>query len=80
MTRAGTFQPRRELARRVSGGMEIALYWWAADNSTSIEVRHPDSGETLAFAVPPERALDAFYHPFAHLARASGDPIATAIA
>ena len=68
MTRAATFQPRRELAHRVSGGMEITLYWSAADNSTSIEVWQPDSGETLAFAVPPERALDAFYHPFAHLA------------
>ena len=76
--RAETFQPRRELARRVSGGMEIALYWSAADNSTSIEVWQPDSGETLAFAVPPERALDAFYHPFAHLALTSGASIALA--
>ena len=73
-----TFQPRRELARRVSGGMEIALYWSAADNSTTIEVWQPDSGETLAFAVPPERALDAFYHPFAHFALTSGAPIALA--
>ena len=72
-----TFQPRRELARRVSGGMEIALYWSAADN-TSIEVWQPDSGETLAFAVRPERALDAFYHPFAHLALTSGASIALA--
>ena len=24
--------------------------------------------ETLVFAVPPERALEAFYHPFAQLA------------
>ena len=76
--RAETFQPRRELARRVSGGMEITLYWSAADNRTSIEVWQPDSGETLAFAVPPERALDAFYHPFAHLALTSGTSIALA--
>jgi hypothetical protein len=78
MTRAVTFQPRRELARRVSGGIEITLYWSAADNTTSIEVWQPDSGETLAFAVLPERALDAFYHPFAHLALTSGAPIALA--
>ncbi len=58
-------QPRRELARRVSGGIEIALYWSAHDNSTSVEVRQRD--ETLLFAVARERALDAFYHPFAHL-------------
>jgi hypothetical protein len=73
--RAETFQPRRELAHRVSGGVEITLYWSAAENSTTIEVWQPDSGETLAFAVPPELALDAFYHPFAHLALTSGVPI-----
>ena len=54
-----------------AAGIEITLYWSAADNSTSIEVWQPESGETLAFAVPPERALDAFYHPFAHLTLAS---------
>lgn len=73
--RAETLQPRRELARRVSGGIEITLYWSAADNSTSIEVWQPDSGETLAFNVLPERALDAFYHPFAHLPLDIGEPI-----
>jgi len=69
-------QPPRELAQRVSGGLEITLYWWAVDDSTSIEVCQPDSGEVVAFAVPPERALDAFYHPFAHFALASGSPLA----
>lgn len=73
--RAEIFQPRRELARRVSGGIAITLYWSAADDSTSIEVWQPDSGETLAFAVPPERALDAFYHPFAHLPLDVGEPL-----
>ena len=76
--RAVTFEPRRELARRDSGGMEITLYWSAADDSTTIEVWQPDSGETLAFAVPPERALDAFYHPFAHFALPPGAAIALA--
>jgi hypothetical protein len=56
----------------VCGGLEVALFWDAAEDSTSIEVRHAATGETLWFAVPGERALDAFYHPFAHL------PIATA--
>jgi len=80
MTRVATFQPRRELAHRVNGGLEITLYWRAADNSTSIEVWQPDSGEIVAFAVPPEWALDAFYHPFAHLALVSTDAIATVAA
>ena len=74
MTRPLALQPRRELARRLSGGMEITLYWRAADNSTAIEVRQLESGEALAFTVPPDRALDAFYHPFAHLPLAAADP------
>ena len=79
MTSTATFQPSRELAHRVSGGLEITLYWRAADNSTSIEVCQSDSGEVVAFAVPPERALDAFYHPFAHLALATGDSLAVGV-
>ena len=75
MTTGAIFQPRRELAHRVSGGLEITLYWCAADNGTSIEVSQPESGEVVAFAVPPKQALDAFYHPFAHLELASVDPL-----
>ena len=59
---------RRELARRLSGGIEVTLYWNADDNSTSVEVSQPATEEALRFSVPPERALDAFYHPFSHLA------------
>jgi hypothetical protein len=32
-----------------------------------VEVWQARSEETLVFAVPPERALEAFYHPFAQL-------------
>jgi hypothetical protein len=64
-----TFIPRRELARRVNGGLEITLYWDVRDNTTTIEVHHVDTAETIAFRVPADRALDAFHHPFAHLAR-----------
>ena len=63
-----TLQPRRELARRVSGGIEVTLYWSPDDNSTTVEVWQPASEETLLLAVPPGRALEAFYHPFAELA------------
>ncbi len=77
MTTAPT-QPlhgRRELAFRASGGLEVTLYWSPPDNRTSIEVWHSDSEELLAFDVSPELALDAFYHPFVHVALASADPI-----
>ena len=60
-------QPRRELARRASGGIEVALYWSPLDDGTTIEVWDSASDETLVFDVPPERALEAFYHPFAQL-------------
>lgn len=60
-------RPRRELARRSSSGFDVALLWDAAGNTTSIEIRHAATEETLSFTVPNELALDAFYHPFAHL-------------
>jgi hypothetical protein len=66
MTAATVFEPRRELARRASGGLEVTLYWNASDNRTSVEVWQRASGEAVAFAVAGEHALDAFYHPFAH--------------
>jgi hypothetical protein len=58
---------RRELAHRLTGGLEVTLYWDARDNSTSIDVHQTATDETLSFPVPSERALDAFHHPFAHL-------------
>ena len=61
-------QPRRELARRASGGIEVALYWSPLDNGTTVEVWDAGSEETLVFAVAPEHALEAFDHPFAQLA------------
>ena len=75
MSAAAVFEARRELARRISGGLEVALYWRPGDNSTSVEVWQHASGETIAFAVARERALDAFYHPFAHLPTAYGLPV-----
>jgi hypothetical protein len=68
---------RLELAHRAGGGIEVTLYWSAHDNSTSIEVWHAAAEETLVFAVAREQALEAFYHPFAHLpgARTDGIPV-----
>jgi hypothetical protein len=57
----------RELARRLSGGIEVTLYWSPDDNTTSVETSQPATEEALLFNVPRERALDAFYHPFSHL-------------
>jgi hypothetical protein len=73
VTAATVSGARRELARRASGGLEVTLYWNASDNSTSVEVWQRASGEALAFAVVGKHALDAFYHPFAHLPTAFAD-------
>jgi hypothetical protein len=54
---------RRELAQRRTGGLEITLYWDAADGSISVEVHQPATRETIAFPVAREHALDAFHHP-----------------
>lgn len=59
--------PRRELAQRVNGGLEITLYWHPNDDGTSIEIYEAATDETISFAVPAARALEAFNHPFAHL-------------
>ena len=69
MTGVLLHRQRRELAHRVSGGTEFTLYWSADDGSTSIEIRQAETDVTLEFEVARDRALDAFYHPFAHLVR-----------
>lgn len=69
MTGALLQRDRRELAHRVSGGTEFTLFWSADDDTTSVEIRQHEAGVVLEFAVPREQALDAFYHPFAHLVR-----------
>ena len=61
------YDSQRELAHRVSGGIEVTLYWHADDNSTSVEISDAATEATLQFEVARERALDAFNHPFAHL-------------
>ena len=66
---------RRELAERVTGDLEVTLYWSPRDDSISVEVYQPSTDETITFRVAPERALDAFYHPFAHLADQAEDAI-----
>jgi len=63
-----TSAARRELAHRVNDGLEITLYWHPDDNRTSIDIHQAATEETISFPVPADRALDAFHHPFVHLA------------
>jgi hypothetical protein len=65
----------RELAQRVSGGMEVTLYWCVEDDGIHIEVRQSATEEIIGFPVARERALDAFYHPFAHVPVGGDSPL-----
>ena len=79
-TAASTDLSRRELAERVTGNLEVTLYWSPRDDRITVEVYQPSTEETIAFRVAPDRALDAFYHPFAHLADQPEDEIDMAVA
>lgn len=71
MSTAPSLDSRRELAHRLSGDIEVTLYWRERDDTTSVELWHAASEERLVFEVAHEHALEAFYHPFAHLPRTS---------
>ena len=58
---------QQELARRVSGGLEVTLFWDLRNGDTHIELRHAAIKEPISFQVPPGQALDAFHHPFVYL-------------
>ena len=73
MSTTTTFR-RRELAHRVSDGIEVALYWDTIGDTLSLEVYDAQSDELYELEVPRDRALDAFRHPFAYIAAAEAIP------
>jgi hypothetical protein len=64
MTPAST----RELAARCSNGVHVLLLWHPAENAVSVSVEDASSDDRFEIAVAPDRALDAFYHPYAYAA------------
>ena len=62
-----TRQPR-ELAARESDGIHVLLLWHPDENGLTVSVEDARAGDRFELAVAPERALDAFYHPFAYAA------------
>lgn len=62
-----TATPPRELARRVSGTVEVLLQWYSETNRVELAVRE-STGAELHIDVPPTAALDAFYHPYTYVA------------
>jgi hypothetical protein len=44
------------------------LLWHSGDNALTVSVEDTRAGEGFRLAVAPDRALDAFYHPYAYAA------------
>lgn len=58
----------RELAARDSDGVHVLLLWHPDENAVTVSVEDARIGDRFQIAVAPDRALDAFYHPFAYAA------------
>ncbi len=57
-----------ELAARESDGIHVVLLWHPDEDTLTVSVADAHAGDRFQLAVAPDRALDAFYHPFAHVA------------
>ena len=58
----------RELAARESDGINVLLLWHPREHAITVSVEDDRQGDRFQLAVAPDRALDAFYHPFAYAA------------
>jgi len=58
----------RELAARDSDGIAVRLLWHPRENAVTVSVEDGRGGDCFHLAIAPDRALDAFYHPFAYAA------------
>jgi hypothetical protein len=58
----------RELAARESDGIHVLLLWHPGDDALIVSVEDARIGDGFRVEVAADRALDAFYHPFAYAA------------
>jgi hypothetical protein len=58
----------RELAARDSDGVHVRLLWHPRENTLTVAVEDARVGDRFRLAVAPDRALDAFFHPYAYAA------------
>jgi hypothetical protein len=57
-----------ELAARDNEGIRVRLLWHPQRNAVTVSVEDDLAGDRFHLAVASDRALDAFYHPFAYAA------------
>jgi hypothetical protein len=71
-------EQRSELAHRSSDGIDVSLFWNKRSDRVTIEIADSRLDEFLEFEVAPDKALDAFCHPYAYApARALDELVAT---
>jgi hypothetical protein len=58
----------RELAARENDGIHVLLLWHPRADEITVSVEDDRDGDRFQLVVAPDRALDAFYHPFAYAA------------
>jgi hypothetical protein len=69
-------RPARELAQRQSGTLEVLLLWHAQNDLVELSVHDLATGGCFHTEVAPDRAIDAFYHPYVYAPEnASCDPL-----
>jgi hypothetical protein len=68
-------EPRRartnrweELASRTTNGLEVTLLWQRDDENVHVRVVDARTEEAFELTVAGEKALEAFYHPYAFAA------------
>ena len=59
----------RELAQRLTGTDEVLLLWHPGSERVEVTVRDVETGVGFRLEIAPEAAIEAFYHPFAYVAR-----------
>ena len=60
-----TTSTTRELAARDNDGISVRLLWHPHENVVTVSVEDARAGDRFQLSVAPDRALDAFYHPYA---------------
>lgn len=58
----------RALAARESDGLHVVLLWHPGDDELTVSVEEIRAGDRFQLTVAPDRAVDAFNHPFAYTA------------
>jgi hypothetical protein len=58
----------RELDHRAGDGLDVFLLWDPVEDRVMVVVNDARTGDLFDLAVPADKALDAFHHPFAYAA------------